>query len=283
MANRYVGARYVPLIMGDWNSANAYEALSVVMYQGDSYISKVPVPANIQISNTTYWAKCADYNAQWAAFQQNWTEFQQDIEDELDQNTADLVKEIQAYNGVNIIPAGTTPAYVTVNELQASTVEKELFSFPISLIKDYLPVVDSLTGGDPLTVNNPYLVIDTSCSDRIEQFSRQFIPLPFVVYSGDGKVYSRKTANLTQVEDVAATAWASANIELVSIDIYGAGYIQHAFGKLELVNTATNNMSLKFVRTGAIPHGYSINMDGTTTQAMTETIRVVGAKIVTKK
>lgn len=84
MANRYVGARYVPLIVGDWNSANTYEALSVVMYQGDSYISKVPVPANIQITNTTYWAKCADYNAQWAAFQQNWTEFQQDINDEID-------------------------------------------------------------------------------------------------------------------------------------------------------------------------------------------------------
>lgn len=77
--NRYIGARYVPLVVGDWNSANAYEALSVVMYQGDSYISKVPVPANIQITNTTYWAKCADYNAQWTAFQQNFTELRNEI------------------------------------------------------------------------------------------------------------------------------------------------------------------------------------------------------------
>lgn len=78
--NRYVGARYVPLIMGDWDNTQAYEALSVVIYQGDSYISKIPVPAGAQITNTTYWVKCADYNAQWAAFQQNWVEFQTNFE-----------------------------------------------------------------------------------------------------------------------------------------------------------------------------------------------------------
>lgn len=68
--NRYVGARYVPIVVGSWDTGSTYEALSVVMYQGDSYISKIPVPANIDITNTGYWAKCANYNAQWAAYQE---------------------------------------------------------------------------------------------------------------------------------------------------------------------------------------------------------------------
>lgn len=68
--NRYVGARYVPIVVGSWDNGSRYEALSVVMYQGDSYISKIPVPAGIDITNTGYWAKCANYNAQWAAYQE---------------------------------------------------------------------------------------------------------------------------------------------------------------------------------------------------------------------
>lgn len=68
--NRYVGARYVPIVVGSWDNGSTYEALSVVMYQGDSYISKIPVPAGIDITNTGYWVKCANYNAQWAAYQE---------------------------------------------------------------------------------------------------------------------------------------------------------------------------------------------------------------------
>ena len=51
---QYVGARYVPKIMGEWNKALQYEALSVVTYMGNSFTSKVPVPANIEINNTCY-------------------------------------------------------------------------------------------------------------------------------------------------------------------------------------------------------------------------------------
>lgn len=52
---QYVGARYVPKIMGEWNKALQYEALSIVTYMGNSFTSKVPVPANsIEINNTDY-------------------------------------------------------------------------------------------------------------------------------------------------------------------------------------------------------------------------------------
>lgn len=62
---QYVGARYVPKIMGEWNKTLQYEALSVVTYMGNSFTSKVPVPANsIDINNTDYWVNTGNYNAQ---------------------------------------------------------------------------------------------------------------------------------------------------------------------------------------------------------------------------
>lgn len=61
---QYVGARYVPKIMGEWNKALQYEALSVVTYMGNSFTSKIPVPSNIDITNEKYWINTANYNAQ---------------------------------------------------------------------------------------------------------------------------------------------------------------------------------------------------------------------------
>ena len=61
---QYVGARYVPKIMGEWNKSLQYEALSVVTYMGNSFTSKVPVPANIDITNEDYWINTGNHNAQ---------------------------------------------------------------------------------------------------------------------------------------------------------------------------------------------------------------------------
>lgn len=61
---QYVGARYVPKIMGEWDKALQYEALSVVTYMGNSFTSKVPVPANVDITDEAYWVNTGNYNAQ---------------------------------------------------------------------------------------------------------------------------------------------------------------------------------------------------------------------------
>lgn len=61
---QYVGARYVPKIMGEWNKSLQYEAMSIVTHLGNSFTSKVPVPANIDITNTHYWVNTGNYNAQ---------------------------------------------------------------------------------------------------------------------------------------------------------------------------------------------------------------------------
>ena len=63
MANNvYIGARYVPKLDGDWSPTKEYEALTVVMYNSNSYTSKRPVPVGTLPTDTNYWMKTGDYN-----------------------------------------------------------------------------------------------------------------------------------------------------------------------------------------------------------------------------
>lgn len=80
---QYVGARYVPKVMGEWNKALRYEALSIVTYKGNSFTSKVPVPANIDISNTTYWVNTGNYNAQVEAYRQQTAQLENRLNSEI--------------------------------------------------------------------------------------------------------------------------------------------------------------------------------------------------------
>lgn len=79
---QYVGARYVPKVMGVWNKALQYEALSIVTYQGNSFTSKIPVPPNIDISNETYWVNTGNYNAQVEAYRTETKQLKTDLNNE---------------------------------------------------------------------------------------------------------------------------------------------------------------------------------------------------------
>ena len=61
--NIYVGARYIPRIMGEYNNETAYEALDIVTSGGVGYISRQPVPAGTAVSNKEYWAMWGSGNA----------------------------------------------------------------------------------------------------------------------------------------------------------------------------------------------------------------------------
>lgn len=78
--NTYVGARYVPVVYGEWNSKVSYEPLTIVSWNGNSYTSKTYVPVGIDIGNTTYWVKTADYNTQVEYYRQEVEQAKQDID-----------------------------------------------------------------------------------------------------------------------------------------------------------------------------------------------------------
>ena len=69
---QYIGARYVPMLADpvEWSSANAYEPLTIVLYQGNSYTSRQAVPAGVAITNEDFWACTGNYNAQIEAYRQ---------------------------------------------------------------------------------------------------------------------------------------------------------------------------------------------------------------------
>lgn len=76
---QYVGARYVPKLMGEWNKALQYEPLSIVTHLGNSFTSKVPVPVNIDITNTDYWVNTGNYNAQVEAYRTETAQLKSDL------------------------------------------------------------------------------------------------------------------------------------------------------------------------------------------------------------
>ncbi len=75
----YIGARYAPKFMGKWNNTTAYEPLSVVYWNNNSYVSKSNVPAGTPVTveepdgevvtNSAYWILSSDWNAQVAEYQ----------------------------------------------------------------------------------------------------------------------------------------------------------------------------------------------------------------------
>lgn len=65
MANNvYIGMRYVPIFVGDWDSTKSYESLMIVQYGNNTYTSKKPVPVGTLPTDTNYWALTGNYNGQ---------------------------------------------------------------------------------------------------------------------------------------------------------------------------------------------------------------------------
>ena len=77
--NIYVGARYIPRIMGEYNNETAYEALDIVTSGGVGYISRQPVPAGTAVTNKEYWAMWGSGNAVVDALTQRVTTNENDI------------------------------------------------------------------------------------------------------------------------------------------------------------------------------------------------------------
>ena len=92
MATRqYIGARYVPRFFentsgtSDWRANTQYEPLTIVTRNGNSYTSKIPVPASVGApeNNPEYWVSTGIYNAQV-----------QELSNRIDTN-ADNISELQ--------------------------------------------------------------------------------------------------------------------------------------------------------------------------------------------
>lgn len=117
----YTGSRYVPIFgrrgetSVEWDNSAPYEPLTVVTYQGNSYISRQYVPTGIAITNTDYWVESGNYNAQVEAYREEVLRFDGRISD-----NEDAINEIKANGWVSTdrIAAGA----VTHNKIAENAV-----------------------------------------------------------------------------------------------------------------------------------------------------------------
>jgi hypothetical protein len=101
---KYIGARYTPKFMGAWDAQTVYAALSVVYANEQSYVSRKTVPAGTEVTNTEYWVKSADWNAQVAEYNRNVENYNRNVEE--------YNKNVVAYEqAVNTFYADTLHSY----------------------------------------------------------------------------------------------------------------------------------------------------------------------------
>lgn len=116
----YTGARYVPLFAdpAQWDNTKAYEPLTIVLNEGNSYTSKTFVPVGVDIGNEQYWALTGNYNAQVEAYRQEVKKVEKQLEYIYD--TYILIDQYMEENNINdytlalntIIQNNTTSTYV---------------------------------------------------------------------------------------------------------------------------------------------------------------------------
>ena len=111
--NVYVGHRYVPKIMGEWNNKNEYEGLSIVSFKGNSYTSKKRVPPGIDILNKEFWANTGNYNSQIEYYRNETERIRREINElEIETNKKYNVTD----NKINKVNADLTGKIKTVSD-----------------------------------------------------------------------------------------------------------------------------------------------------------------------
>lgn len=95
---KYIGLRYAPKFMGAWDKASEYAALSVVYTNEQSYVSRKTVPANTDITNTEFWVKSADWNAQVAQYNQNVERYEAEVLKYTETVNSIVGKTVYTYN-----------------------------------------------------------------------------------------------------------------------------------------------------------------------------------------
>ena len=74
---KYIGQRYLMYIPenNEWNINQKYEHFTVVLHEGNSYISRIDVPKGIEINNKKYWALFSNYDVNMQNLEEEFNNF----------------------------------------------------------------------------------------------------------------------------------------------------------------------------------------------------------------
>ena len=141
---QYIGARYIPKFMGEYDATTIYDALSVVDNgMGTSYIAKKTVPAGTLLSDTNYWAI---YGATSGAI-------------------LHLQDQIDFIDGILQLKGKTIAVFGSSNETDASTEGLCWVTSLETLLSGYATVVNKSTGGATLLSSISSYISDPDKND----------------------------------------------------------------------------------------------------------------------
>lgn len=118
---QYVGARYVPKLMGEWDKKISYENLVIVTYKGNSFTSKQPVPQGIEISDTNYWINTGNYNAQIEEYREELKTTKTDIDNEINVLENNINKLETSLKNKNIVCIGDSYLAYSSQEMETES------------------------------------------------------------------------------------------------------------------------------------------------------------------
>lgn len=170
---QYIGARYVPLFAepSEWDSTRAYEPLTIVIHQGNSYTSKQAVPIGIDITNNSFWALTGNYNAQVEAYRREVTTYSdridaaQDTANEALGNTAALETSL----------ANETSAREAADTALQNTIETEVQGAIDQLSADLSSATTTLTNkinADVAAERNARIAADSANAELLADYKK---------------------------------------------------------------------------------------------------------------
>lgn len=149
----YIGARYVPVFANppEWTNTRGYEPLTIALHNGDSYTSAQFVPTGIDISDTSYWMKTGDFNAQVEQYRKEVQAF----DGRITQNANDITTvkgEISTLNSdIDAIDESITSIESATELLKTHEVAAKKYSGGV-----YLAFGDSITKGRYVNPNQAW-------------------------------------------------------------------------------------------------------------------------------
>ena len=228
---KYIGARYAPKFMGAWDKASEYAALSVVYTNEQSYVSRKTVPANTEITNTEFWIKSADWNAQVTQYNQNVEQYQANVE-RYNQN-------VETYNAnVDNFFDATIHAYNTKEEMVNDTTIQANYT----LITCGATAVGD--GGGSL-----YKVANTTSATAVALKNGLFaVPFDFTLESDVGQYEGSADTTAIAIKPVSTFNVTNTSKNNVNIKIPSATdktYIVHVYAQTDYhVNITTDDTSI---------------------------------------
>lgn len=134
---QYIGARYVPKLVGAWQANTFYEALSIVTDNNVSYTSKKPVPATVgsPAENPEYWVATGNYNAQMQQIIEDMTELSGTVTD-LSGTVTDLSGDVS--NITTALTPLTETSLIMIGDSYAHTTDGTITKFYPQIVGENL-------------------------------------------------------------------------------------------------------------------------------------------------